>query len=96
MKKNLINKTININFIDDRLMKKLNKKYRKKEGTTDVLSFNLNAEGMLGEVYISVPQAKRQAKEYNCSLDQELWRLAKHGTLHLLGYTHKEMRKYGA
>jgi probable rRNA maturation factor len=93
MKKNPINKAVSLNFIDDRLMKKLNRKYRKKNKTTDVLSFNLNEEGMLGEVYISIPQAKRQAKEYNCSLDRELVRLTEHGILHLLGYTHKEMEK---
>ena len=91
MKKKLTNKMININFIDDRLMKKLNRKYRRKAKTTDVLSFSLNEGGLLGEVYISIPQAKKQAKEYNCSLDRELVRLAEHGILHLLGYTHKEM-----
>jgi len=91
MKKNLINKSISLNFIDDREMKKLNRKFRKKDKTTDVLSFNLNEGGLLGEVYISWPQAKRQAKEYNCSLTVEILRLIEHGILHLLGYTHKEM-----
>lgn len=89
--KKLTNNTININFIDDHSMKKLNRKFRKKDKTTDVLSFNLNEGGLLGEVYISLPQAKRQAKEYNCSLTVEILRLIEHGILHLLGYTHKEM-----
>lgn len=91
MKKKLINRTININFIDDQKMKKLNLRFRKKKGTTDVLSFNLDESGMLGEIYISLPQAQRQAKEYNCSRDREILRLIEHGVLHLLGYRHKEM-----
>ena len=93
MKKKLTNKTVNLNFVDDKAMKELNRKYRRKNQTTDVLSFNLNEEGLLGEIYISLPQAKRQAKEYNCSLECELIRLTGHGILHLLGYTHKEMEK---
>lgn len=85
-----------INLIDDRLMRKLNKTYRKKDKTTDVLSFNIGEDGILGEIYISFPTARKQAKMYNCSIEDELKRLTAHGTLHILGYTHKEMNKYGA
>jgi len=85
-----------VNLIGDGLMKKLNLKFRKKDKTTDVLSFNLNESGILGEIYISYPKAKKQAKEYYVSMKDELRRLSGHGTLHLLGYTHKEMGKYGS
>jgi len=84
-----------INLIDDKLMRDLNKRYRKKDKTTDVLSFNLGEDGILGEIYISYPTARKQAKMYNCSIEDELKRLAEHGTLHIMGYTHKEMTKYG-
>lgn len=90
------NKSIIINLIDDKLMRKLNRKYRGINKTTDVLSFEIGEGGVLGEVYISHPKAKRQAKEYDCSVGEELSRLAGHGILHLLGYKHKEMGKYGA
>jgi probable rRNA maturation factor len=96
MKKIIINRSIIINLIDDKLMRRLNRKYRGIDKTTDVLSFEIGEEGILGEVYISYPKAQRQAKEYNCSIGEELARLAGHGTLHLLGYKHKEMGKYGA
>jgi len=85
-----------INLIDDKLMRDLNKRYRKKDKTTDVLSFNLGEDGILGEIYISFPTARKQAKMYNCSIQDELKRLTAHGLLHILGYTHKEMGKYGA
>jgi probable rRNA maturation factor len=43
----------------------------------------------LGEIYISIEQARRQAKEYGASLQDEVLRLVTHGTLHLLGYDHE-------
>jgi probable rRNA maturation factor len=85
-----------INLIDDKLMRDLNKRYRKKDKTTDVLSFNLGEDGILGEIYISFPTARKQAKMYNCSIRDELKRLTAHGLLHILGYTHKDMINYGA
>ncbi len=96
--------TVNLIFINDRYMKKLNHKFLGKNKTTDVLSFPLESEGereppFLGEVYISLEQAERQARQYQVSFSDELKRLVTHGVLHLLGYDHKtrkealEMRK---
>jgi len=96
MRENEAEGELSITFCDDEFMRKLNKKYRNKNKTTDVLSFELGDKGkIVGDVYISVPTAKRQAKEYNTSLMDELAHLASHGTLHVLGYTHKEMGAYG-
>ncbi|MFN3269689.1 MAG: rRNA maturation RNase YbeY, partial [Candidatus Kapaibacteriota bacterium] len=54
---------------------------------TDVISFNLSeGKDLLGEVYICLQQAERQATEYNVSLENELLRLAIHGVLHILGF----------
>lgn len=88
--------TLNITLVDDKYIRKLNKKFRKKDKATDVLTFMLS-EGreLLGDIYISVETAKRQAKEHGLSLKEELQRLAVHGTLHALGYCHAEMRAYG-
>jgi probable rRNA maturation factor len=89
--------SISITFCDDKYMKKLNSKYRGKNKTTDVLSFEFgDKDKIIGDIYISVPTAKKQAKEYNVSLMDEILRLANHGTLHVLGYTHKEMGVYGS
>ena len=82
----------------DELIRELNLKYRGVPDTTDVLSFSFHEgedfisppDGVLhlGEVVISCPQAKRQAREYGHSLERELSLLVVHGVLHLLGYDH--------
>ena len=95
LKENKAEGKLDITLIDDRKMRSLNKRYRGKDKTTDVLSFAINEAGVLGDIYISLPQAKRQAKLYNVSIKDELVRLAVHGTLHVLGYTHKEMGRWG-
>ena len=83
---------VQLALIDDAYMSHLNTMYRKKNGTTDVLSFSLGSTpngASLGEIYISLPQAKRQAIALNASLIEELARLLVHGLLHLAGWTHE-------
>jgi probable rRNA maturation factor len=82
-------------FVSDRAMRKLNRLWRHKQGTTDVLSFPVEqdefekAEGSsLGDVVISVEQAARQAKESGLTLEQEIAQLILHGLIHLCGYDH--------
>lgn len=82
---------ISVVFIDDDEMRKINKKWRQKDKTTDVLSFSLAKD--MGEILISCPQAKKQAKEYGISEKEEIKRLILHGTLHLMGYKHEQMKK---
>lgn len=91
---------VNIIFTDDAYITDLNSKFRKKQKATDVLSFNSDPElEILGEVYISIDTARRQAKEYCVNLKNEILRLVCHGVLHLCGYDHaleidrKTMRK---
>ena len=86
---------VTVAFVSDRAMSKLNRLWRRKRGTTDVLSFPAvqdefeKMEGSsLGDVVISVEQASRQAKENNLSLDQEIAQLILHGLIHLCGYDH--------
>ena len=85
---------INLVFTTDAGMRRLNKQYRGLDKTTDVLSFNLDEpsddSGTFGEIYISVPTADRQAKEYGHGRYEEHLRLACHGFLHLFGYDHEE------
>lgn len=90
-------------------VRKLNRLYRKKDKTTDVLSFPL-LEGVglataktglvaLGDVVISVPQTRRQAGQNRKDFRDELALLLTHGILHLLGYDHgtkaEEKRMFG-
>ena len=83
---------IDVNFIDDELMTELNETYKKRSGTTDILSFNFNEQEekyyFLGELYLSVPVLEKQAKQMGHSIEKELAILLIHGTLHLLGYEH--------
>ncbi len=84
---------LSITFIDDAEMKEINKKYANKDRTTDVLSFHFDIPEMLGDIYISIPQAQRQKVG---SLLSELKLLTVHGILHLAGYndtTGKQKKK---
>lgn len=82
-------------LISDRQMRKLNRDFRGKNATTDVLSFPFepdefeSEENHLGDILISVEQAQRQAAENDLALEIELKQLILHGVLHLCGYDHE-------
>jgi probable rRNA maturation factor len=88
---------VTIAFIDDDAMTELNQKFRKKSKTTDVLTFPADdsynepsATGRpLGDIVISVDQARRQAADEKHSLATEIRYLVLHGVLHALGYDHE-------
>lgn len=84
---------VNIIIVDDTAIQELNKKYRRKDKPTDVLSFEMNEQGVIGDIAISKPTTTRNAKKYKVTYKQELKRLVIHGVLHLLGYGHgRKMR----
>ena len=91
---------VSIAFIDDDAMKELNQKFRKKAKTTDVLTFPADdsynepsATGRpLGDIVISVDQARKQAADEKHSLSTEIRYLVVHGVLHALGYDHETDR----
>ena len=79
---------------DNRLLRRLNRRFRGKDRPTDVLSFNFNDPGFLGEIYISLDRVRIQARRYGCPFNEEFQRLLIHGLFHLLGFNHgKAMRK---
>lgn len=88
-------KGLTIAFVSDNKMQTLNRDFRSKNKTTDVLSFPYEAdefdidENYLGDIVISLEQAKRQAIENNLTLDLEVKQLILHGILHLCGYDHE-------
>jgi rRNA maturation RNase YbeY len=77
------------NFIDNDEIRQLNKQYLGRDLYTDILTFNLedNGQPMIGDVYISVDQARENAGIFGNSFDEEIRLLLVHGILHLLGYT---------
>ncbi len=82
-------------FTDSAHLRRLNRRYRGRDRVTDVISFAMT-EGAdsrynakeLGDVFISLPRARRQAREYRVTAEEEIRRLTVHGVLHLLGYDH--------
>jgi len=90
--------SVSISFVRDPAIRELNKSFRGKDASTDVLSFPMvedgdefaGAERLLGDIVISVDTAKRQAGDYDASLAREVERLLIHGMLHLLGHDHME------
>ena len=81
-------KQISVAFVAAGVIRRLNKIYRGQDKVTDVLSFPFNDEEIAGEVLICLPQAKKQAKEYGVSSDEEITILLVHGLLHLFDYDH--------
>ena len=76
---------VSLAFVSDEKMHELNKQYRKKDKTTDVLSFSGEGD-FLGEIIINPKQIKRQAKENKNTFQAELIFILVHGLLHLVGY----------
>ena len=90
------NAIFSVVFMEDEEIHKMNKEYRGVDRVTDVISFAFEVNNdlvyndirMLGDIFICIPQMKRQASEYGHSEKRELAFLAVHGILHLLGYDH--------
>lgn len=100
----LLNRNDQVNFavifVDDAQIHEMNRDYRGVDRPTDVITFALQdemeeyelvsdeIEQELGDIFISVDTAKRQALEYGHGLRREVCFLFTHGLLHLLGYDH--------
>lgn len=87
---------VTVAFVSDSRMRGLNRRWRGKRGTTDVLSFPSGQEEFeraeeltLGDVIVSVEQAQRQAAEHGLDFEGEVAQLILHGLLHLCGYDHE-------
>ena len=82
-------------FVSDPRMIELNKLFRRKDSTTDVLSFPHEPdefdpdESNMGDIVISAEQAARQAGENGLNIETEIKQLILHGLLHLCGYDHE-------
>jgi probable rRNA maturation factor len=103
---------IALHLVDDEAIRALNAQHRSKNVATDVLSFPLHdpaADGFvlppgepvnLGDVVVSLPRARDQARQFGHSLEREIGYLVAHGVLHVLGFDHEDaaerqrMRQY--
>ncbi len=94
------NGDLSIAFVGSGEIRKLNKKYRKKDCSTDVLSFSeLGLKNLpksikensayLGEMVICPAVVKKNSKKFGSNFDDELKGVVVHGILHLLGYDHE-------
>jgi len=98
-----------VTLTGDENLREYNSRYRGLDEPTDVLAFAAReqptdqrfhappgTEDWLGDIVISVPTARRQAKEAGHPVDDEVRLLAVHGFLHLLGYDHAEASEAAA
>ena len=77
---------------NNKKMKKLNFKYRKKNKPTDVLSFQTNDNIYIGDIAISYEIVNKRSKLSNFFVEfDKLWI---HGYFHLIGYDHKKLKDF--
>ncbi|MBI5787040.1 MAG: rRNA maturation RNase YbeY [Candidatus Niyogibacteria bacterium] len=74
-------------LVGDRFMSELNRKYRRKTGPTNILSFALSR--LSGQIFIDIPFSRRESKKLGAPLKRHILYLYIHGLLHLKGFDHK-------
>ncbi len=87
---------LSVALTTDENIREYNREYRSVDRPTDVLSFPADEgddllappDGFLGDIMISIPRAREQAKALGHSTEREILFLTVHGVLHLLGYDH--------
>lgn len=87
---------VSVIFVDDEQIHQINRDYRNVDRPTDVISFALRddetvgdyIEEELGDIFINIDAARRQAEDYGHSVKREICFLFTHGLLHLCGYDH--------
>lgn len=89
-------------FVSDEEIKKINKKYRGKNKMTDVISLSyIDAhrfpnDNLLGEIFISFDTAKKYSEERGILMEKEIEFLFIHGVLHVFGFEHSSSEKEAA
>ena len=97
-------KEVSLAFVGPRRIKEINRRYRKKNRVTDVLSFPESEvemkefgigelqenKNILGEMVVCLKEVKKNSRRYKINFETELARVIIHGVLHLLGYDHEK------
>lgn len=86
--------SINLKILTDEDIKELNKKFRNKNTTTNVLSFSnedvsKSITGNLGDIAISYEFVKKESKEQKKNFDDHMIHMLVHGVYHILGFDHE-------
>lgn len=82
-------------FVDNKIIKEVNSKFLNKNNPTDVITFNLDSkENIIGDIYISLEEAKINAQNYHNSFENEVKTLIVHAILHLLDYQDYTKEEY--
>ena len=82
--------SLNILLTDDAEITSINKQFRNKEESTDILSFGYGLEEEpIGDIVISLERIAEQSQEFGNSFEEELLYITIHGVLHVLGYDHE-------
>jgi probable rRNA maturation factor len=90
---------LSIVLTDNRRLRQLNRDYLGIDAPTDVLSFPASESDpetgapYMGDILISIPYARKGAKQAGNSLEAEVQLLVVHGVLHLLGHDHAKPRE---
>jgi len=79
---------VSITLVDDKQIHKLNKQYRNIDRPTNVLSFELGDDVLLGDIFISLDTVAREAKDAGISIEEHTAHMIVHGMLHLQGFDH--------
>lgn len=82
------NSEVSITLVDDKQIHKLNKQYRDMDKPTNVLSFELGDDVLLGDIFISLDTVSREAKGAGISVEEHTAHMIVHGMLHLQGFDH--------
>lgn len=85
------NLNLNLYFVKNSTIKKLNKEFFDKNSLTDVISFNLE-EGC-AEIFIAPRAVKTNANYFCASFKEELYRCIIHGILHVFGFEDENKKK---
>lgn len=85
-------RNLSIALVGEKRMKELNRKYRRKNRATDVLSFAQKEIG-LGEIVLCPSQIKKNSRKLSITFIKELVKVLIHGILHLQGYDHEKSEK---
>ena len=94
LQEGLSNSSINMRIVDDKEMTALNKKFRNKDSSTNVLSFtnddiSSTFTGDLGDIAINYDFIKKESKKQNKNFDDHMIHMLVHGIYHILGFDHK-------
>ena len=86
--------SINLKILTDEDIKELNRKFRNKNTTTNVLSFSnedvsKSITGNLGDIAISYEFVERESKEHKKNFDDHMIHMLVHGVYHILGFDHE-------